>query len=93
MKYNQNSHKQFVRDNLVSLMESVGMDSASVDTVTFMELRKAINNFYTPFYSGDQSSKPAEHLVMRKRKQLINTARFNLYAYKTIVKREENAGS
>ena len=90
MKYNQNDHKQFVYNNLVSILESVGMDATNVDDITFTDIRRAINDVYPPIATNQSTVLPAENLIIRKRKQLVNNARYTLYAYKTIVKREQN---
>jgi hypothetical protein len=90
MKYNQNDHKEFVYNNLVSILESVGMDTSNVDTITFANIRRAINDFYPPVSTTEETRTPAQNLIIRKRKQLVNNARYTLYAYKTIIKREQN---
>lgn len=89
MKYNQETHKSNVVSNLIDLLDSVNLDSTDLSAVTYSNLRKAINNTYPPI-TPTQENKQMVKLITRKRRELLNSGRYYLYAYNTIVKRELN---
>lgn len=89
MKYNQEAHKSNVISNLIDLLDSVNLDSTDLSVITYSVLRKAINSTYPPI-TPTQDNKQMVKLITRKRRELLNSGRYYLYAYNTIMKRELN---
>lgn len=92
MKYNQELRKEYLENELNSLLIFIGMDPETSETVTFKDIRSKLNQVYPAVtLPGVSTGYPAEEALIRERRRIFNFSRHLLYELNAIRNRVNNA--
>lgn len=92
MKYNQQSRKQYLEDELKDILTLLSISEEKVLDITFREIRTKLNQVYPPINAPkDSLDYPSTRSVLRDRTRIFNNSRHLLYELNAIRNREANA--
>ena len=92
MKYNQQSRKQYLEDELKDILTLLNIAEEKVLDITFREIRTKLNQVYPPInVPKDSLDYPSTRSVLRDRTRIFNNSRHLLYELNAIRNREANA--
>ena len=80
MKYNQQSRKEYLENDLKDILVLLSIDEQKVADITFREIRTKLNQVYPPLSAPEGSlDYPAIQSFYRDRTRIFNNSRHLLY--------------
>jgi hypothetical protein len=91
MKYNQESRKEYLENELIAILTLLGIPEERISDITFREIRTQLNQVY-PLIGAPEGSLdyPSYESVYRDRSRIMNNSRHALYELNAIRNREIN---